>query len=55
MYRAAIDGLYKLTGWLVSRVVRVLDSGAEGLEFKSQSRRCRATVLGKLFTCANLS
>jgi len=32
-----------------SRVVSVLDSGA-GPEIKSQSRRCRVTVLGKLFT-----
>jgi len=39
---------YFLMGWLGSRVVSVLDSGAEG--FKSQSRRCRLTVLGKLFT-----
>ena len=37
-------------GWLGSRVVRVLDSGAEGPGFKSQPRRCRVTVLGKLFT-----
>ena len=37
-------------GWLDSRVVSVLDSGAEGPGFKSQSRRCRVTVLGKLFT-----
>ena len=36
--------------WLSSRVVSVLDSGAEGPEFKSQSRRCRVTVLDKLFT-----
>jgi len=39
--------------WLVqlgSRVVSVLDSGAEGPGFKSQSRRCRVTILGKLFT-----
>ena len=36
--------------WLGSRVVRVLDSGAVGSGFKSQSRRCRVTVLGKLFT-----
>ena len=36
--------------WLASRVVSVLDSGAEGPGFKSQSRRCRVTVLGKLFT-----
>ena len=33
-----------------SRVVIVLDSGAKGPGFKSQSRRCRVTVLGKLFT-----
>ena len=37
-------------GWLGSRVVGMLDSGAEGPGFKSQSRRCRVTVLGKLFT-----
>ena len=36
--------------WLGSRVVSVLDSDAEGLGFKSQPRRCRVTVLGKLFT-----
>ena len=40
---ALLDG-----GWLGSRVVSVLDSGSVG--FKSQSRRCRVTVLGKLFT-----
>jgi len=38
------------TGWPGSRVVSVLDSGAEGSGFKLQSRRCRVTVLGKLFT-----
>ena len=37
-------------GWLGSRVVSMLDSGAEGPGFKSQSRHCRVTVLGKLFT-----
>jgi len=37
-------------GWLGSRVVSVLDSGAEGPGFKSQSRCCRVTALGKLFT-----
>jgi len=37
-------------GWLGSRVVSVLDSAAEGPGFKSQSRRCWETVLGKLFT-----
>ena len=39
-----------ILGWLDSRVVSVLDSGAEGPEFKSQPRRCRVTVLRKLFT-----
>jgi len=39
-----------LTGWLGSRVVSVLDSGAEGPGFKSQPRCCQVTVLGKLFT-----
>ena len=37
-------------GQLGSRVVSVLDSGAEGPGFKSQLRCCRATVLDKLFT-----
>jgi len=37
-------------GWLGSRVVSVLDSGAEGPGFKSQPRRCLVTVSGKLFT-----
>ena len=36
--------------WLGSTVVSVLDLGAEGPGFKSQPRRCRVTVLGKLFT-----
>ena len=31
-------------------MVSVLDTCAEGPGFKSQSRRCRVTVLGKLFT-----
>jgi len=39
-----------ISGWLDSRVVSVLDSGAVGPGFKSQPRRCRVTVLGKLFT-----
>ena len=42
--------VFTCTGWLGSRVVSVLDSGAEGSGFKSQPRRCRVTVLGKLFT-----
>ena len=33
-----------------SRAVSVLDSGAEEPGFKWQPRRCRVTVLGKLFT-----
>ena len=37
-------------GWLGSRAASVLDSGAVGPGFKSQPRRCRVTVLGKLFT-----
>ena len=37
-------------GWLGSRVVSLLDSGAGEPGFISQSRRCRLTVLGKLFT-----
>ena len=36
--------------WLGNRVLRVLDSDAEGHGFKTQPRRCRVTVLGKLFT-----
>ena len=36
--------------WLGSRVVSMLDSGAEGSGFTSQPQRCRVTVLGKLFT-----
>jgi len=43
-------GLSLAAGWLASRVVSVLDSGAEGPGSKSQPRRCRVTVLGKLFT-----
>jgi len=35
-------------GVVGSRVVSVLDSGEEGPRFKSQSGRCRVTVLGKL-------
>jgi len=45
-----INLLTYLLGWLGSRVANVLDSGAEGPGFKSQSRCCRVTVLGKLFT-----
>ena len=40
----------QILGWLGSRVFSVLDSGTVGHGFKSQPRRCRVTVLGKLFT-----
>jgi len=46
----AISRITGNQGWLASRVVSVLDSGAEGPGFKSQPRRCRVTVAGKLFT-----
>ena len=36
-----------VAGWLSSRVVSMLDSGAEGPGFKSQPRRCRVTVVGQ--------
>ena len=39
-----------MLGRLGSRVVSVLDSGAVRPGFKLQSRCCRVTVLGKLFT-----
>ena len=44
-------GLYRraMRSW-IELMVSVLDSGAEGPGFKSQLRRCRVTVLGKLFT-----
>ena len=42
--------LLPFIGWLGSRVVSVLDSGAAGPGNKSQPRRYRVTVLGKLFT-----
>ena len=36
--------------WLGSRVVSVLDSGADGPGFEWQPQRCRVRVLCKLFT-----
>ena len=42
--------VHTFIGWLGSQVVSVLNSGTEGPGFKSQSRRYRVTVLGKLFT-----
>ena len=41
---------YFIMRWLGSQVVSVLDSGTELPGFKLQPRRCRVTVLGKLFT-----
>ena len=50
LYRPSVP-ISSIAGWrLGSRVVSVLDSGAEEPGFKSQSRRCRVTVSGKLFT-----
>jgi len=49
-YAWQIFTTYVTVGWLGSRVVSVLDSGAVGPGFRSQQRRCRVTVLGKLFT-----
>ena len=40
-----MEATHMYTGWLGSRVVSVLDSGIVGPGFKSQSRRCRVTVL----------
>ena len=45
-----LQAIQQQVGWLGSRVVSVLDSGAEGPGFKSQLRCGRVTVLGKLFT-----
>ena len=42
-------------GWLGSRVVGVLDSGAEGPGFKSQPRRCRESLRQTVHTrCASV-
>ena len=49
-HKAAKDHRFRPAGWLGNRVVNVLDSVAVGTGFKSQPRRCRVTVLGKLFT-----
>ena len=45
-----VSVMYPYSRWLGSRAVSVVDPGAEGPGFKSQPRRCRVTVLGKLFT-----
>jgi len=50
IHRLAVKTPTNTQGWLGSRVVTVLDWAAVGPEFKSQSRRSRITVLGKLFT-----
>ena len=48
--RKGAEGSVEFWGWLSSQVVSVLDSGTQGPGFKSQSRRRRVAVLGKLFT-----
>jgi len=45
----AFELYYLPSGWLGSRVVSMLDSGAEGSN-RSRDAVCRVTVLGKLFT-----
>ena len=47
MYVPALSNIL----WLGSRVVSVLDSGAEGPGFKPQSRRRRVTVLWAYYNC----
>ena len=43
------------SGWLGSRVVSVLDSGAEGPGFKSQPLRCRVRLRQTVHThCASV-
>ena len=42
--------VFSAVGWLGSRVVSVLDSGAVGPGLKSQPRHFWVTVLCKLFT-----
>ena len=44
------SALFFLGGSVGSRVDNVLDSGAGGHGLKSQPRRCRVTILRKLFT-----
>jgi len=49
-YEVSLLPYLHYTSIRMARVVSVLDSGAEGPGFKLQSRCCRVTVLGKLFT-----
>jgi len=49
--RSFFPDIFHLMGGSVAEcMVSVLDSGTAGPGFKSQPRRCRVTVLGKLFT-----
>ena len=50
-FNGPLSGTTRVSGWLGSRVVSVLDLGAEGPGFKSQSRRCRVTVLWAYYNC----
>ena len=54
-YEVSLPPYLHYTSIRMARVVSVLDSGAEGPGFKLQSRRCRVTVLGKLFTLFTLT
>jgi len=47
---SAFHILHYTNSSLGSRVVSMLDSGAQGPGLKSQPRRCRVTDLGKLFS-----
>ena len=49
-FQRSVRGGYYTAISYDSRVVSMLDSGAEGPGFTSQPRRCRVTVVGKLFT-----
>ena len=51
-----LDSALPITArWLGSRVVSVLDSGAEGPRFKSQLRRCRVSLRQTVHThCASV-
>jgi len=50
LFNGPFSGTTRVSGWLGSRVVSVLDSGAEGPAFKSQSRRCGVIVFTFTFT-----
>ena len=52
---AVVSQYFLCTRWLGSRVVSVLDSGAEGPGFKLQPRRCRVSLKQTVHThCASV-